>query len=117
MSAATEDFVTDKEKTTIFLILLTRQLEVWLKHARDNRQVTHKFKQESGYLMDAVKKFNKFLDQWGGQDDNEEIYEQSVTLSDLMEEFLKLDAKDIARVTGLIDKIKADKQKNLYAIK
>jgi hypothetical protein len=111
MSEIRQGPVTDREKTTILMILLSRQLAVWIDHARQVDHVSHDFKKETGLLMPHLNKFNKFFDRFGEKDDNEEIYEQSITLSDFIEELLKLDANDIVRVTGLIDKIKSEKLK------
>lgn len=90
------------------VICLAHQLAAWIDHARDFGYMTKNFKFESGVLSSNLK---KFLTIFEATDD--EMYEYSVQVSDLVERIAKMDEGQIKRVAGLINKIERTPSKSV----
>lgn len=104
--------MTDRTKTVIMVFGLCHQLRNWIDYARAFGFMTQKFKQDSGTIRKHV---DSFITNYGAEDD--EVFEQSVQVSELFERIAKMDEQDIKRIVNLINKIESQKShgKNIPA--
>lgn len=103
--------MSDRTKALIMVFSLSHQLQAWLEYARSFGYMTQSFKQESNLLS---KQCDKVIRMFGANED--ELYEHSIQISDLLEKLSKLDESDVKSVLGLINKIHRIKTKtNVYA--
>lgn len=103
--------MSDRTKALIMVFSLCHQLQAWLEYARSFGYMTQSFKQESNLLN---KQCEKVIKMFGANE--EELYEHSVQVSDILEKLSRLEADDVKRVIGLINKIEQTKTKtNVYA--
>lgn len=96
----------ERSKVVATTIVLTIQLKEWVTFAREMGAMNGRFKYLSGILLNALSNMLKFLFE-GHDQENDEAYEHSVKLSDVISEFIELDDEQQRRVLGLIRKIKA----------
>jgi hypothetical protein len=94
----------DRTKTVMMVFGLCHQLKNWIDHARSFGYMKHKFKQDSGLLSQQLR---SFINTYGA--DIDEVFEQSVQVSDVFERIARMDEQDIKRLMNLMDKIESQK--------
>jgi hypothetical protein len=96
----------DRTKTVAVTVVLAIQLREWLTFAREMGAMNQRFKYLSGILLSSLNGLIRFM--FEGQDpEQEEAYEHSVKVSDIVTELIDLTDEQQKRVLGLIKKIKA----------
>ncbi len=96
----------ERTKVVATTIVLTLQLREWLSFAREMGVMNGRFKYLGGLLLNSLDSLIKFLFE-GHHPENDEAYEHSVKVSEVVGELIELDDEQQRRVLGLIRKIKA----------
>jgi hypothetical protein len=106
----------ERLKIVNMVVIHSKQTEVWLTHALNEGLMNKEFKYESGLMLNATKKFNKYLLKIAVTPDDdpqhadETIYEESAKYSDIIKDLMYMSEPDIKRVQGIIKKINQQKR-------
>src|ERR1044072_297402 len=96
----------ERTKVVATTIVLVLQLRECVGFARGSGVMNGRFKYLGGILLNALDGLIKFLFE-GHDPENDEAYEHSVKVSEVIGEFMELDDEQQKRVLGLIKKMKA----------
>lgn len=96
--------MTDRQRNLLMVFSLAHQLTQWMRFMVDLNNATREFKYDSKLLADHC---DRYIRRYMAQD--QEIYEHSIQISDLVEAIAKMDQAEVDMVIEVINRINKNK--------